>query len=1444
MKASFAMHLKVLTTTHATERSRLIGTLIRGVETEMSVNKAQRVYPWKRYWYPRTARVDLSDNGYLYDPETEFGRLLNPELALFPEIDGKHCLVLLGEPGIGKTETLRLEFERHKQAAAGDGDGVLDSIDLRGYGDERRLIQRLFDSPPARQWKAGTQRLHLFLDSLDECLLRIDTIAALLPEELKKLPVDRLSLRIACRTAVWPLLLEEELRKLWPEEQLGFYELAPLRRRDVEIAVQARAIDPQAFFRELDRAEAVPLAIKPVTLLMLLNVYSREDGLPGDRWSLYERGCRLLTEEINQSRLAAHKKGRLTAEQRLAVAGRIAAVTVIANRYAVWTNPDLGDAPPEDVQLPELAGGTEDVGGNALAVGHEEIEETLDTGLYTSRGPGRLGWAHQTYAEFLAARYLTQHHLTLAQTLSLIRHPSGKLVPQLHELSSWLATRRDDVFAEVLSSDPEVLIHSDVANADEATRAKLTDSLLAALDSQRLHDMSLDLARHYGKLAHGKLARQLKPYIVNRSKGLIVRRVAILIAKQCREKALSQDLLRVALDENDDEHIRSLAIIALGECADESTKAALKPLAVNASAADTHDEIKGCALTLLWPKHLSVSELFAALTPSRRSEVFGTYRSFISTHVAPHLRPDDLPHALAWVQKLETGPSPQAFSRDLEVAALADQIVLAAIENLAQPLVTRALVGVLMQRFRSYYWSAYPDNGKRFDVALKQSPDRRRLLIDALTPEMKAERRDAVLVSRLLTHEDLPWLIEQVLRYAATDDIRARTFAVLAGVAPIVIDDTKTFETLYEASQRSPLIAEQFGWLLNPVDLESEKAAELKQYYEASRPLPKTSAKIDPLPSERIVKCLEELETGSTEAWWRLNYWMLFDSDRQQVGDLEADLTKTPGWRDADDPLRTRLIRAAEIYLRKGDPNFDQSLGTDNLHRPSLAGYRAFRLLFTKTPSALEALDGTFWRRWAAIIVAYPTDNDELPNQQALIALAYAHVREDVLQAFDLLAKRAIATGEASWLRIQLDKLRSCPSDDVLKSTLLGMLNDPALNPDQTGPSLAELLRRHLIDAKEFARSCLKLPIPAEESARKRALIAARELLLSAERGTLTAIWPAIESDNLFGEALFLDLAQQGLAPLRSGSVPSNLTEHELGDLFLWLERHFPRTADPDHRQAHTVGPRESVAQLRDGVLQVLSGRGTVDAVRELQRLKNELPELQWLYTVVLNAQNEMLRRTWLPPKPGEILSLVRSSDNRLVTTPGQLLDVLLESLERLQREDLKGETGRAKFFWDKTPSGKWRPKDEPSLSDYIKGFLQRDLRDRGIIVSREVEVYRPPGPGKGPATDIHVDVSVPNSKDEPNLIAVIEVKGCWHPDLKTSIQAQLIEKYLQGPDCQHGIYLIVWFDPENWDDDDYRKKQVPGCTLRDAGEFFANQAAEHSTDTRTIRSFILDGNF
>lgn len=53
-------------------------------------------------------------------------------------------------------------------------------LTLRSYGSEDRLVRDVFDSKAFVSWTEGKNRLHVFLDSLDEGLLRIDTLAALL----------------------------------------------------------------------------------------------------------------------------------------------------------------------------------------------------------------------------------------------------------------------------------------------------------------------------------------------------------------------------------------------------------------------------------------------------------------------------------------------------------------------------------------------------------------------------------------------------------------------------------------------------------------------------------------------------------------------------------------------------------------------------------------------------------------------------------------------------------------------------------------------------------------------------------------------------------------------------------------------------------------------------------------------------------------------------------------------------------------------------------------------------------------------------------------------------------------------------------------------------------------------------------------------------------------
>jgi len=41
------------------------------------------VYNWERFFCPREGNISLSDGGYLYDPESEWGKVYNPEVVHF-----------------------------------------------------------------------------------------------------------------------------------------------------------------------------------------------------------------------------------------------------------------------------------------------------------------------------------------------------------------------------------------------------------------------------------------------------------------------------------------------------------------------------------------------------------------------------------------------------------------------------------------------------------------------------------------------------------------------------------------------------------------------------------------------------------------------------------------------------------------------------------------------------------------------------------------------------------------------------------------------------------------------------------------------------------------------------------------------------------------------------------------------------------------------------------------------------------------------------------------------------------------------------------------------------------------------------------------------------------------------------------------------------------------
>ena len=63
-----------------------------------------------------------------------------------------------------------------------------------------------------------------------------------------------------------------------------------------------------------------------------------------------------------------------------------------------------------DITIDELCGERTSNG-----ISRDDVLETLDTGLFSSRGIDQMGWAHQTYAEFLAARFVVEQGMPAEQ---------------------------------------------------------------------------------------------------------------------------------------------------------------------------------------------------------------------------------------------------------------------------------------------------------------------------------------------------------------------------------------------------------------------------------------------------------------------------------------------------------------------------------------------------------------------------------------------------------------------------------------------------------------------------------------------------------------------------------------------------------------------------------------------------------------------------------------------------------------------------------------------------------------------------------------------------------------------------------------------------------------------------------------------------------------------
>lgn len=1263
-------------------------------------------YGWRRFWASSETSVYLAYDAFLPDWDPSGMRAAGAERL--EDLQDNPCLILLGESGIGKTR----EIVQYQVACATDGTRIVRRIDLAEYGTGAELRSLAFQSEWYSRWCDGDTILELYLDSLDEAAVSAPSIGAALEAAFAGPNLSRLRLRVVCRPGVWPVSLGARLASLWPNTPPRTLRMLPLRGCDVEAALAAHNYTEDgisAFFDELARTRAHAFAAKPVTLELLIRIFKRNNGtLPPTQAEMYRQGCLELCNEVTPERRDVGHGGLLTAEERMLVASRIAVLTLLSGASAVSMAPA-----DRDLDIDRVLG-TFAVYTDVRPIIRDHVREALSTGLFAPAGADRIAWSHRSFAEYLAAAYLLRRGIAIKQALGLLSHNQepSRIVPQLTGVAGWLAALSGDARRIMLKRNPEAVLETDATEIPEAERAPFVTALLESISEGRASAGSL--RSHFAsRLVHSGLGRQLAPYL-DKTIPEETRHAAVILAEACRVQNLSDRLLEIAVDPAEPVWLRRDAIHAAAATGDQKLLAAkLMPLATSLARGRDALEIKAAILEALWPAAMSTGQLVEAVRQDVPDTGFlGSYDRFV-TYSVPELIPtSDLALFYRWVT---VQPSSQQLSPT--VREMIDGVLCRGLAHLDDADIARELARALLSRITVDHAVLGRFGEATFVGRVAQiNPDRRQRLLDALIAaivESNFAPENDGLTSMPRAIRGLHEIVHSTdfnylrARYSSSQDRKERE--AIAWLLFLAWDryDSDAFNTIFDMWQEDDLLKTIFEPHYRSVDLQSELAEALRRSGDWEKQQREREQRQKDAFDSRIARLpslLDRIEAGQTVAWVELNAF-LEDWPR---GQLIIDIPEFPAWKMLTPEVTARIAHAAESYVFHASCPPD--VGSHAISAETIAAYRALKLVAANNRAVLNLSSAaTAWAKWADLLVRSPlafTDDGEIAEWLRCTVFEWAPA--EARSAFASLLKTEGASSAIDWIFAHFKPCRS----DTLAGVFMAEVENKDLRPENVCAVLSELFRRRCGDIEAL---CSRLTAQRETEL-KRAVAGAVALVVEQRGSAWRRLWNDWKQDTPFLRRILVCLVGKTGVEFLTG-----LNALEIAELYDWTSGIFPPSRYRDAVGGEAITDRHRIAQFRDMLPQVIANSGVTAAVEVLKALAGRHPDQPWLGRLVHIAARTTLERTWAPIAVADLAVVLADAEKRYVASPAHFLEVITESLDRLNAE-FQGTPPGAQFLWDTTVN---EPKDEESLSDYVAMHLRRDLHNRKIIANREVQFTR-----------------------------------------------------------------------------------------------------------------------
>lgn len=514
-------------------------------------------------------------------------------------------VVVLGEPGIGKTSEFKSQHRRLTDA------GEL-SIYVRLEDLLKRELIEVIEPEEFKLLKAAAEnqrRIFVFLDAVDEAKIRdyhgfedalrnaslslrnyLDFSYVVISSRIRswREQVDedlivkylgsanqlsksqaQISTAISALKSVTIAGAKIEVGRDKSQEARGerdkaihVYELAPLSREQFTEYARFRLIENRRieqledFLDAVDSQDAWDFASRPIDADAIIQ-YWQDRGRLDSRQVLIEANISRKLEEANQSH---GRKAELSNTEARLGASALALGAILCRQANLLTidNADLYRRAEDAIDPRQIL----------TRWNHAKIMELFERSIFVSASFSKTQFFHRNYTEYLAAdclKQLSNLNLSLGELNSVIFRPAhnSKFVPtSLRPVVAWLSSAIREVRSQVLKIDPMLLLeHGDLSSLAASERIQI----LNAMTVEKHPSLRRIDWRYLKRLASNSIASAVNCIILDSDKSADAREIAISIAKHGRLARCRAAVLAIATADFEDTELRIDGIIALKE---------------------------------------------------------------------------------------------------------------------------------------------------------------------------------------------------------------------------------------------------------------------------------------------------------------------------------------------------------------------------------------------------------------------------------------------------------------------------------------------------------------------------------------------------------------------------------------------------------------------------------------------------------------------------------------------------------------------------------------------------------------------------------------------------------------------------------------------------------------------------------------------------------------